>query len=182
MLDACPRCGYSLQGLPADHACPECGLRYDRESEVYKHRNLKALFLGLLGFVGGAGGMVNLARVYGNAGALWRMGIIFCVVVYFVGAVWLARYVYRLYRSGPLVAILPDGLYVRLRRVEGQWTAWKDVSGVQFRAGVGRGGATLQVTGRRPLFIDGVFTSTDDARRFVSLVAARLETARTCAD
>jgi len=29
MLKACPRCSYSLKGLPGDHKCPECGLPYD---------------------------------------------------------------------------------------------------------------------------------------------------------
>jgi len=29
MLKACPQCGYSLEGLPEEHVCPECGLHYD---------------------------------------------------------------------------------------------------------------------------------------------------------
>ena len=29
MLTACPRCSYSLKGLPRDHQCPECGFPYD---------------------------------------------------------------------------------------------------------------------------------------------------------
>jgi hypothetical protein len=32
MITACPRCGYSLEGLPDEHACPECGLRYHRQA------------------------------------------------------------------------------------------------------------------------------------------------------
>jgi len=28
----CPRCDYDLTGLPAVHACPECGCRYDEHS------------------------------------------------------------------------------------------------------------------------------------------------------
>ena len=28
-LKRCPRCSYDLAGLPRNHACPECGFRYD---------------------------------------------------------------------------------------------------------------------------------------------------------
>jgi hypothetical protein len=29
-LERCPQCGYQLDGLPAEGACPECGRRYDQ--------------------------------------------------------------------------------------------------------------------------------------------------------
>jgi hypothetical protein len=35
-LTTCPRCGYSLEGLPDDGVCPECGAPYD-QSEVVLH-------------------------------------------------------------------------------------------------------------------------------------------------
>jgi len=162
-----------LQGLPEEHACPECGLRYDGESEVYKHTNPKALFAGLLGFVGGTGGMFNLVRTYASAGPFWRVCIMLCWVIYFGAAVWLARYAYRLYRSGPLLAVLPDGLFIRLRRINGDWIKWENVS----RAALNRArkGATLIFRDGRPVMdINGVFASTSDAQRFVSQVASRL--------
>jgi uncharacterized protein (DUF983 family) len=36
MITACPRCGYSLEGLPDEHACPECGLPYHRQAVAIK--------------------------------------------------------------------------------------------------------------------------------------------------
>ena len=33
-LVICPRCGYSLQGLPDEGVCPECGRRYDPRTVV----------------------------------------------------------------------------------------------------------------------------------------------------
>lgn len=33
-LEQCPRCGYSLKGLPASHRCPECGCEYDDRTFV----------------------------------------------------------------------------------------------------------------------------------------------------
>jgi len=43
MLTACPRCDYSLRGLPADHACRECGLGYDEASETFQHTRQRTL-------------------------------------------------------------------------------------------------------------------------------------------
>ncbi|MCP4593469.1 MAG: hypothetical protein GY842_22255 [bacterium] len=42
----CPVCTYSLRGLPPDHRCPECGLRYDEGTLVFRPRRPR---LGLLG-------------------------------------------------------------------------------------------------------------------------------------
>jgi hypothetical protein len=37
-LTQCPRCDYSLQGLPAEGICPECGTRYDQSAIVLRGR------------------------------------------------------------------------------------------------------------------------------------------------
>jgi predicted RNA-binding Zn-ribbon protein involved in translation (DUF1610 family) len=36
---ACLSCGYSLQGLPAKHTCPECGKSYDARDaqQAWRH-------------------------------------------------------------------------------------------------------------------------------------------------
>ena len=162
MLDACPRSGYSLNGLPADHACPECGLRYDRDSEVYKHVNPKALFGGMLGFIGGTGGMVNITHSFGNARTFWRVCIILSLVIYFGALVWLVRYAYLLYRSGPLVAVLPEGLYVRLRRIRGECIPWTRVTRAVLNQ-KHKGASVIFSDGRPDLNIIGVFASPVDS-------------------
>ena len=35
-LESCPVCGYSLEGLPDRHRCPECGFEYARDTEVFR--------------------------------------------------------------------------------------------------------------------------------------------------
>jgi hypothetical protein len=34
-LQNCPFCGYSLQGLPVEHCCPECGQPFDRRWHAF---------------------------------------------------------------------------------------------------------------------------------------------------
>lgn len=36
MIDRCPRCCYSLRGLPTVHRCPECGLQCDSDAVVFR--------------------------------------------------------------------------------------------------------------------------------------------------
>ncbi|MFN0136887.1 MAG: hypothetical protein ACKVS9_12315 [Phycisphaerae bacterium] len=42
LLERCPRCVYSLRGLPTVHRCPECGLDVDRSWRVFGGRKLAA--------------------------------------------------------------------------------------------------------------------------------------------
>jgi hypothetical protein len=35
LLERCPFCDYSLQGLPTEHRCPECGQPFDRRWRVF---------------------------------------------------------------------------------------------------------------------------------------------------
>jgi hypothetical protein len=56
MIDRCPNCGYSLEGLPGRHVCPECGLEYEKDAVVFKEPRWgwKALAIanGLLALLG----------------------------------------------------------------------------------------------------------------------------------
>ena len=52
-LKTCPKCEYSLVGLPAPHRCPECGLEYDEFSCEWENRRWRRAgrVLGVLGLV-----------------------------------------------------------------------------------------------------------------------------------
>jgi len=47
MIDRCPRCNYSLWGLPDEHVCPECGLWCERDCEIVQRPRLQWILLAI---------------------------------------------------------------------------------------------------------------------------------------
>ena len=43
-MNQCPRCSYSLEGLPEHHVCPECGLAYHGDMVFVKLRSDNSLW------------------------------------------------------------------------------------------------------------------------------------------
>ncbi len=131
----CVRCGYSLRGLPANHICPECGLRFDERCALYRvtnPRQLLAFWLMILG--GGWVGLKNLPHltnlagasawdtVGALAGALW--------VVFVAAGIW---FFVRRYRRGFKVAITSDGLILRLPGFSDDLIPWRDIGGASIK-------------------------------------------------
>ena len=46
-MNQCPRCSYSLEGLPEVHACPECGLQYNGETTYLELKPSKTSWKGI---------------------------------------------------------------------------------------------------------------------------------------
>src|SRR4051812_28476050 len=68
LVDQCPACAYSLEGLPDEGICPECGGRYD-QSLMVLHGTA-------------CGQLASLANI--SLGRLaWRLGGLVAVAVYF---------------------------------------------------------------------------------------------------
>jgi hypothetical protein len=62
MIDRCPVCEYSLEGLPEEHTCPECGFAYEKRWSVVRAAN----------FVRSAA-MISYGIVLANIGILiWK--------------------------------------------------------------------------------------------------------------
>ena len=53
----CPLCSYKLQGLPAEHKCPECGLDYDPTTRVWFFRREPSVLSAILSVIGVTAGM-----------------------------------------------------------------------------------------------------------------------------
>ena len=179
----CVRCGYSLRGLPANHICPECGLRFDERGALYRvtnPRQLLAFWLMILG-----GGWVSLKNLphFANlagasawetvgalAGALW--------VVFVAAGIW---FFIRRYRRSFEVAITSDGLILRLPGFSDDLIPWSDIGGAsikehpaakpQIASVLLRGkNKTVEIGG-----VANVFPRRADVERFVAEVNDRLD-------
>lgn len=108
-LNTCPNCDYSLKGLPAEHYCPECGLKYDSATRVWTQDNRmksSGLLVGLI-IVGITAWSFTRAVSPGNAPIELQFGVL---------AVWLLvllRSILLASRS-PTVATGPEGVTVRV--------------------------------------------------------------------
>lgn len=194
-FDRCPRCDYALRGLPANHACPECGLRFDERCELYRIRNPKAAFTMLLCVVGGVGGSVKgieHLQHWATAGP-WERLFGIAVVIWVIAAVLVVRKLYRIYRRGQIVAVTTDGLILRMVGCKDDLIRWERVQSVWLKPRADHKPQTAVLRLRAPDKTQDVggtynfFPTKPDAERFVSQVKERVrakaqEFAQTIAD
>jgi len=181
----CVRCGYSLRGLPANHACPECGLRFDERCASYRVTNPRQLMVfWLMIFGGGWVALKHLPHVANLGGAsAWEMigalaGVVWIVCVPI--AVW---FIVRSYRRGFEVAITSDGLIVRLPGFSDDLIPWCDIGGASIKdrpAGKPQIASVFRKSKNKSVEIGGVanvFPNRTDVEHFVRQVMERLDSA-----
>ncbi len=171
-LPECPECRYSLKGLPEKHACPECGLRYDEHSVVHRTKVPFAVYGGLLGFLGGVPGFVQMFRAI-------RLELAIVISFLFVAAFAVATFVVvRFARRGWMAAAVVDGLHLRFQGTSQKVIAWSNISRATLLSRkLNRGwrnfrfGATIFLKSeRRTLDVIGVFKSEEEASAFVDTI------------
>lgn len=134
-LEQCPACTYSLQGLPLNHRCPECGLPYDQHSGCWTSSSLKAKRLFFAAFCGAAA-VVTLAITLSRPGILLTMS----GATLFAGAgLWAVSglIAYRAAFSNEFVLAGPTAIYWRTFGKTVSVLPWAELSGIQVRK-VGR--------------------------------------------
>jgi hypothetical protein len=167
VFDKCPRCDYPLTGLPEEHACPECGLRYDKNSRIYRLRRRSVyLDMAILGF--GIYALLTLFRLQNVAG-IWRGLSILLLSAYCVGMAWVAYILYRAQRLGHHVATTCDGLLLHLPGAKLRIFEWSNISRVEpTRAALG---AILFIRDQRVVMnLTGMFRSPTEAAEFIRIV------------
>jgi len=181
----CARCGYSLRGLPADHACPECGLRFDRRCALFRVTNPKQLLVcWVMIFSGGWVTVRNLPHLANLAGASAseKVGAFAGVlwVVFVVAGLW---YLAGRYRRGLEVAVTGDGLIVRLPGFNDDVIPWSDIGRASIMelpeekpqiasVFIKSKNKTVQIGG-----VANVFPKHKDVERFVAEVNDRVDAA-----
>ncbi|UCC29536.1 MAG: hypothetical protein JSU86_15195 [Phycisphaerales bacterium] len=181
-IDACPRCRYSLMRLPAVHACPECGLRYDDRSRVWGTARMSALRRGvrpawLLKDACVLIGWLALTYMYGVAYA-------FGLLIFALMFAYLMYRLYTVFQEGSVVAATRDGLFLRNAEwysmgqkvpLSSQLILWADVNSVE--PGEKRGQTRLVIKGK-PCLLGDVFTATNEADEFVTIVRRHIAPVR----
>jgi len=180
-FDRCPRCDYSLRGLPANHACPECGLRYDEACVVFAVVNPKQLVVVWIAIIsGGWVSLKNLPHLANFAAATtWQKigaiaGLLWIPMV--VGLAWL---LYTRYRRGFKVVVTGDGVMLNVPGLTDELIPWDRVESASIKDVREGQGQVVKVTlssPERTIQIGGVanvFPERADAERFVEQVNRR---------
>lgn len=122
----CPRCDYSFRGLPANHACPECGLKYDEACAIFSVVNPKQLVVVWIVVI--STGWVPLtslphlanfaaATTFEKIGAI--AGLVWIPMV--IGFAWI---LYKRYRRGFKVVVTGDALILELPGMSDNLIPW----------------------------------------------------------
>ena len=183
VFEKCVRCDYLLRGLPANHACPECGLRFDQRCELYRVTNPKVV-LAVWAMIFG-GGWVSLKglRSLGNwatASAWQKVGVFAAVawIILLVTGVWFFS---KHYRRGHKVAITGDGLFVHLPGYRDELIPWADIAEASVKPKPKARIATVLLKAKqKELDIGGLynlFPKEGDVERFVAQVNERAHAA-----
>ncbi len=178
----CVRCGYSLRGLPAEYACPECGLRYDERCALYRVPMPPRWIVLLVPFVAWMlwGGIDYFScfpfRLPSSplhlVSALMFLIPLLCVAY----VIWI---IMRLRRGDLKIAVTTDGLLVNLPHKRNELIPWTNIT----RASANVGSLTVHLKRERRVVTFGgdykMFRTPAEAERCAGQINERISNART---
>jgi hypothetical protein len=131
-LKNCPWCGYGVEGLPAVHACPECGTGVDRRWTIYGGATMpvgRVAALRTYVMVAGTLPLLLVMLLAGTPGG-WRMRLIPMSLLMLVPLVVLAVIPLRPRR---FLAVGPEGLVIALnvRKRKFMQVPWSEIESAQ---------------------------------------------------
>lgn len=165
----CPVCGYSLEGLPVEHKCPECGEAYDEQTQVWRVRQWRWMDLVhvLMLMVAMYVLMPGLSRPNGMA-VLMALALI-VVTSSLAYAVFRAVYYGR---RGEVVAVMPRGIFLGQPDSE-RMIAWDEIARMDLASS-----GLIHVRGlTRPIGIQ-LINDVETKQRIAAACAGRLAAAR----
>lgn len=173
----CPQCNYPLNGLPAEHACPECGLKYDADSRVWYIRppRFVIVFLSLAVGIPFLFSMFRITEItlrdrqFPLALCLLALALYGLMAGFFV---WMIR---RSRRSPTLLGIGPVGILGRTESGKFRLTPWQDirkVSSMPMRL-LAFHGVRIELASGRKARLATPFTR-NESHEFVHAAQARL--------
>lgn len=182
----CARCEYSLRGLPANHRCPECGLRFDEGCALYRASNPREVLFAWIAIFGGGISIVRYLPHLANLAAANTRQKIFALAaipLFFVVAV-AVWFQIRRYRRGYEVAVTGDGLILRLPHFEDDLIPWDNIGGAWIKTipkNKPQIALVLLSDKQKEVQIGGqcnVFPKWEDVDRFVDQVSTRVRSVK----
>ncbi len=165
MLDCCPRCRYSLVGLPTHHRCPECGLEIERDAQLFKPSRRSWKLSGVINCLGAAVlGVVAVMRP-----EAWYLGMCAGSMLLSVVFMW-----WRAKRQGRAILVSQRTICIVGRDTEPEIFDLSDVG--QAKWSFVNGAVTIQRTDGTELTVIrvGFFRSNRIARRLVATIQNQL--------
>jgi uncharacterized protein (DUF983 family) len=183
-LRRCPRCLFSLRGLPANHACPECGLRYDEQSLHARVRNpLHVLIVaGVPLLVGAVIFRVTVMDALEANAVEWQnvVQVLGAVGFLIFGLAKLFQAVRR-YVAGYRAAVVTDGMIICLPEAPEGLIPWSRVAYVSVRDKHNKQGGEIQLLlhdVKNPILLGKdpvrLFPTMEETERFASAILARM--------
>ncbi len=175
MMRACPRCSYSLRGLPETHACPECGLGYDDRSRSWWTRGSRSYWIAAaILLYCGVELFFTVFFTSAGLGSTRVMLLRFMAILYVLGGSWFLFSIYKMWKHGVTVSVVVDGIITRMGTGESKLIPWANISRTSLTPGAGKGVTLLLVKERTSVSVADVFRNREEAESFVAAANAYL--------